>query len=101
MIIELITQVEKFFLSGMGIAIIILAIMLWQKFTPSNRNVAGAFIIAGILGFIWKFILLVLEESELVASIAETSEALFMIFTLAATLSWLFMLQKVAGVSKA
>lgn len=95
--IELLTTLEKYFLSVMGIAIVILALMIWNQFKWGFKTMMSSFLAAGILGFVWKFILLLYPEEGIYGLIAELSEAGFMIFTTIAVFSWLF---TVTGVLK-
>lgn len=98
--IELLTTLEKYFLSAMGIAIIILALLIWKQFKWGFKTMMSSFLIAGILGFIWKFILLFYPEEGIYGLIAELSEAGFMIFTTIAVFSWFFLVTGVLKSSK-
>jgi hypothetical protein len=95
--IEILTTIEKYFLCLMGIAIVILALMIWKQFKWNSKAMMGSFLIAGILGFMWKFILLLYTEEGIYAKIAELSEAGFMVFTTIAVFSWFFV---VTGIIK-
>jgi hypothetical protein len=95
MIIDMLTLLEKYFLSLMGVSTVILSLMIWKLFRGNFKTMMVSFVLAGILGFLWKFILIFNPEEGIYATIAELSEAGFMVFTTVAVFTWVFTVREV------
>jgi len=85
-IIPILKLAEKYSLSAMGIAVIILSARLYRSgfYKPSTVFIC----IAGINAFLWKFVFLTYGESELTEILSEIFEVLFGVFTALGVLAY-------------